>query len=253
MLGSAFFSTFTLAGRFVKFLKVLFDFFVPPVCLVCGKDTEEELVCQECINLLSPIEKRFCILCGNPFTKREVCKYCKDYKLSLSRIRSLYKFEHPLPLLIHEFKYKNKRKLGEIFGKKMAVLVRSDPYLKNAELIIPVPLHPSKKRERGYNQSEIIALQISQDMGIRMLNILKRVKNTRTQTELSVQERRRNVEGAFVLLQEFKETIKGKKVLLVDDVITTGATLDACSEVLLKNGAQEVYGVTLGGAYIERK
>ncbi len=135
----------------------------------------------------------------------------------------------------------------------MAVLVRSDPYLKNAELIIPVPLHPSKKRERGYNQSEIIALQISQDMGIRMLNILKRVKNTRTQTELSVQERRRNVEGAFVLLQEFKETIKGKKVLLVDDVITTGATLDACSEVLLKNGAQEVYGVTLGGAYIERK
>ncbi len=135
----------------------------------------------------------------------------------------------------------------------MGNLVKNDPILSKAELIVPVPLHPARKRERRYNQSEILAEEVSKITGIETLNILKRTKNTKTQTELSPTERRKNVKNAFCVRKTYKKTISNKRVLLIDDVMTTGATLDECSKILLKEGAIETYGVVIAGAWKERE
>lgn len=158
-----------------------------------------------------------------------------------------------MPILLHEFKYNHKKKIGRLLGKTMGNLVKNDPILSKAELIVPVPLHPARKRERRYNQSEILAEEVSKITGIETLNILKRTKNTKTQTELSPTERRKNVKNAFCVRKTYKKTISNKRVLLIDDVMTTGATLDECSKILLKEGAIETYGVVIAGAWKERE
>jgi len=126
--------------------------------------------------------------------------------------------------------------LGEILEK--------EEFSKDFDYIMPVPLHLSRKRERGYNQSRILAEEISKTVSVPLLEkVLIRKKKTKDQTHLSPEERERNVRGAFVARAD--STLRGKKVILVDDVMTTGATLKECARVLKQAGAREVIGVTL--------
>ena len=120
----------------------------------------------------------------------------------------------------------------------MATIIRSDYVLKNADLIIPVPLFWWKRLRRGYNQASLLSMITSKETGIRAKNILKRVKNTKTQTRLSESEREKNVTNAFAVCTN---GIRNKKVMLIDDVLTTGATLNECARVLKEHGAAEVY------------
>jgi len=165
----------------------------------------------------------------------------------LKRIRTLGGYDSPRKELIGELKYHHKPSLAKILGREMGVILNSDPILKTSDIIIPIPLHPARKRERGYNQAELLAEEISRFTHIPFSDCLERVKNTKAQVTLSERERLENVKGAFKLKKGVD--ISGKRVILVDDVFTTGATLNAAALSLLEGGAEEVYGLTAAAAH----
>jgi ComF family protein len=236
--------------------KAAVDFILPPVCSACGEDSDGSVLCNACTSLIQPVEKNFCQLCGQPLSRSRrsyICSQCVRKPLALERVRAWALFTYPLDTLVYELKYRRRKGLAGYFARHLTVLLQSDPFLRTAHLIVPVPLNPLKSWWRGYNQSALIADRLSQSTGIPSCEILRRSKYTRTQTRLSAERRRKNVEGAFRLDKKFApDSITGKKIILVDDVITSGATLDAAAEVLLDSGADAVYGLTIGGAWIAR-
>jgi len=152
-----------------------------------------------------------------------------------------------LARLIHLLKYTRRLSLANRIGKLMSKLVIEDNFLRRAQLIIPVPLHPTRIRERGYNQSELLAKNLGECLNIPMSKkSLLRVRNTKSQTKLTPEQRKENVKGAFMVRDTVD--IVNKHILLVDDVATTGATLDECAVALINGGASAVYAVTCAAA-----
>lgn len=147
-------------------------------------------------------------------------------------------FIPPADKVIHHFKYRRKTRLAHLLGRAMASIITADHILSQADLLTPVPLFWWKKMRRGYNQADILSSTISTETGIGTRHLLRRAKYTRTQTRLSAEERRENVLNAFVLTGN---SIDDKKVLLIDDVLTTGATVNECARVLKEHGAAAVY------------
>jgi len=224
----------------------LFDFIYPGYCYLCKQhlDGPERFICPACLGKIP-------ILPG-PF-----CPSCKEFILNLKPehsfgtfidcVYSLWSYDEAAGTLIHKFKYESKTSLGEKLGQQLAHQVRSKGFLSEIDLVIPVPLHPARKRERGFNQSEVIARQVAHICGIELAEmVLKRYKNTRDQTLLSGPERKINVLNAFRTSGETELT--GKNILLVDDVVTTGATLNECARTLLASQANRVYACTLAVA-----
>ena len=161
--------------------------------------------------------------------------------------RAMGKYEETLLEIIHLFKYHGKVSVGEALGRIMAKTRYDSLAIETYSLIIPVPLHPKKLRERGFNQSLVLAKQISKMFSISLDFItLRRVLHTESQVNLSRQERVANVRRAFAVTD--RNGIEGKKILLIDDVYTTGSTVKECSEILMKNGAEEVAVLTLARA-----
>ena len=233
----------------------LLDFVFPPHCLLCNRFISSEesksngfrpagLVCEDCWNSLNVLPHPFCPTCRtflNQSTRR--CSSCLGSS-SLSFNRSLGLFDPYYQTLLHHFKYKRKISLGKELGKRLGELLKQDEFSKDYDYLMPVPLHNARERERGYNQSKILAEEISELTFLPLLDkVLIRKKNTRDQTNLNAEERERNVRGAFVVRDNIE--LKGKKVILVDDVMTTGATLKECSRVLKEAGVKEVAGVTV--------
>jgi ComF family protein len=145
----------------------------------------------------------------------------------------LYRDESPYRSIIHQFKYNRQISLGRYFGSMLGKRLKESGFFNSIEVIVPVPLHPLKKWKRGYNQANVIAKAIGKELGVPVLNgVLVRTSFTSTQTTKDSQHRWKNVEKAFKLRRG--ERIKGRHVLLVDDVLTTGATLEACGTALLK-------------------
>ena len=157
---------------------------------------------------------------------------------ALDHGRAWLRFVPPTDQVIHHFKYRSKTRLARLLGRAMAGIIRADFVLNQADLIVPVPLHWWKRMRRGYNQSEILARVIGRETGMPVVPALGRARRTRTQTRLSEAARRKNVADAFALRPG---SVEDKKILLVDDVLTTGATLKECGRVLKQAGAAEVY------------
>jgi competence protein ComFC len=233
----------------------ILDFVFPPYCLLCNRLISSEegkskgfrpagLVCQDCWKNLNILPYPFCPTCRtflNQSMRR--CPKCSEWS-SLNINRSLGLFDPHYQILLHHFKYKRKISLGKELGKRLGELLIQDEFSKDYGYIIPVPLHSSRERERGYNQSRILAEEISRLTFLPLLDkVLIRKKNTRDQTNLNAEERERNVRGAFAVRGQIVP--KGERVILVDDVMTTGATLKECSRVLKEAGVKEVAGVTL--------
>jgi len=236
------------AGSLGFLLKSLADFVFPPICYGCDSEVEAGLVCEACRLALFTHELAVCPKCGRPCARtKETCGQCRT-PFSLSRVRALGLYVPPFDKLIQAFKYSGKTRVGELLGRALAALVQQDEVLSAADLVCPIPLHPARRRERGFNQSLLLAAAIAMSTGLPLAEFLVRKKNTATQTrKTNPKDRLKNLAGAFRLRLE--ADVRGKTVLLVDDVMTTGATLDQAARELLKGGAANVLGVVIAAAH----
>jgi ComF family protein len=182
-----------------------------------------------------------CAKCGEPNTPSRLCSKCRQYSLNIDFIRSVAIFHGTVRNAIHRFKYERLAGLATPFGDLLA-----ETWLANnfqADWIIPVPLHPARERDRGYNQAALLAQRLSDRTHVPALpHALKRTRVTAVQMELKAAERRTNVAGAFDCSEA---RIRGKRVVVMDDVCTTGATLEACAQALSQAGAASVFALTL--------
>ena len=180
-------------------------------------------------------------MCGTPLREGNLCPTCIGHPLTIDGIRSQFLFEGTIRQAIHQFKYRHLKAAAAPLGQLLAKFLRSYPL--PSEILIPVPLHPKRLRERGYNQASLLAAKIGKLTGLPVgEGSLFRQRDTITQARTATAaERRSNVRGAFVCLQE----LQGKRVLLIDDVCTTGATLDACAAALRAAGAGPIWGLTV--------
>lgn len=232
-----------MSGRARKFpdlfpaaVEAAFDFVLPRSCIICNEEIERGLICDNCLEYLPLAEPPFCPVCGRPVAQEGRCFFCRD-RSALDHGRAWLLFVPPSDKVIHHFKYRGKTALAHLLARAMAGITRADFVLAQADLIAPIPLFWWKQLRRGYNQSAALAQIMSRETGIAQQEPLKRRKNTRTQTRLDAAARRKNVLNAF----EVRGDIRDRKVLLVDDVLTTGATLTECARVLKEAGAAKVY------------
>jgi ComF family protein len=186
-----------------------------------------------------------CRRCGAPIQREVVCAHCQEGSFYVSAIRAAGTYGHPLSTTIQQFKYNGQRGLHQPLGRMMAAYWQARDV--HADLVIPVPLHPQRLRERGYNQSRLLAIEFCRDVSLPLLagEVLRRERATRQQVLLGMAERRQNVAGAF---RWHGPPLGGVKVLLIDDVATTGSTLEACGEVLQGAGAGKVWALTVARA-----
>ena len=219
-------------------LNTLFDFFLPRFCPGCNKklSSKEQPVCSECLSsILIADDFRLQFEYDKKFTTEKIIK---DFYA-----RYVFETDKTLQDIIHALKYKKQFKLGTFLGEILSEGVKNLNW--QFDLIVPVPIHPLKKAERGYNQSDYIVKGLSKSLKIPYsTKLLKRTKHTESQTHLAMTERAKNVANAFKVKNP--ELIKGKSFLLVDDVITTGATTQECGRALVNSGAEIVYACSIG-------
>lgn len=221
----------------------LLDLLFPPRCVVCRR--VGTWLCPECGNRLPRLSGPVCPRCGAPTSNGTACRACQEAPLRLEGIRSVAPFRGLIRAAIHYLKYRHARELADPLGELMARYWQENPL--PAEVIVPVPLHPSRLQRRGYNQAALLAWALSRRIGLPMdEEALCRVRATASQMRLYAADRRRNVEDAFRCTTD---RMSGRQVLLVDDVCTTGATLEACADALRQGGAREVWALTLARAF----
>ena len=236
------------------------DWLYPPRCRACGgriNGRDSAYFCASCKKNIQLVSHPLCKVCGKPFPDASgddhICGVClaRPPHFACARAWACYPREeldeHPLRQVVQKFKYGRKVSLGKPLGQLMARGCQEFLSECQVGLIIPVPLHPKRLRWRGFTQSVLLARQISRDYKIPMDPfVLRRNKETSAQTQLTEEERRRNVRAAFAMNPE--RSIEGNNILLVDDVYTSGATVNECSRTLKKHGAKEVYVLTLARA-----
>ncbi|UCE18863.1 MAG: ComF family protein [Gemmatimonadota bacterium] len=225
----------------------LADCIFPPFCLVCEKGLEERdhLVCGRCWSGFEIIDRPVCEVCGAPLPKGERrCPACRGKGFSFSGVRAAYSYSADIRKIIHAFKFGRKISLAKRLGRILAFVLLQDERFRQAECMVAVPLHVSRQRERGYNQSELLAQAVCAELGMKLVkDALVRRKRTKPQTALAPRRRTRNVEKAFRVTDA--SGIVDRKVVLVDDVFTTGATVDACAKALRRAGAVDVVVLTV--------
>lgn len=241
-------------------LDSLMDWLYPPRCRGCGgriHGRDAECFCAACWQQIRVIDHPLCATCGRPFPDASgadhTCGACLSRPPAFTQARAWACYprqeseEHPLRQAIQKFKYGRKVSLGKPLGRLLAQDCR--PLLEQwkVDLIVPVPLHPRRLRWRGFNQSVLLARQVSRICGVPVDPfLLSRNVETPPQTQLSEPERRRNVRGAFSVNPE--PSLENRSVLLLDDVYTSGATVNECSRCLKRAGAKAVYVLTLARA-----
>ena len=212
----------------------------PQICSGCGRPGS--FLCDNCRKSLKYISAPVCVRCGRPLGAGSYCSGCVRWPMQIDGIRSVFEFEGVIQKLIYDFKYHYVRALAPFLTRFLA------NYLKNHELdmdvLVPVPLHEHRLRERGYNQSALLANELSRITTIPVIEgVLIRTVDTSPQARTAnINIRRKNVARAFSC--NSKE-LKDKQILLIDDVCTTGATLNACAIALKKAGAASVWGLTI--------
>ena len=221
-------------------LNRIVDLLLPPViCLGCGEPRKIIMgaaLCENCVQELEDMKlsENVCPNCLSPKTQNSSCDYCiEGGMLNLSAAYAPYHYHGIVQRLVVQLKFNSIEDAAKPLADAMYECVKGISF----DAMVPVPLHARRLQDRGYNQAEVLAKLISQKNGIPVITALKRTKNTRRQSSISVVEKRsENVENAFSINAD----VKGKKILLVDDVRTTGSTARACAKELIENGASEV-------------
>lgn len=232
------------------------DYLYPRNCVLCGVEGVEG-VCEECALSFVQVELPYCIKCGKPLRQafsEDSCAECYGKWKHIDRARSLFIYKAPASVVLHRFKYQRRIGLGGFFGKFLAEIFPSVSALSALFgweleevpiLIVPVPIHPVKKFTRGFNQNEVVLQFYAPVVGIPVSNLMTRRKFTRSQVGLTEQKRFQNVKRAFFVPRKLSEQIEGKSVLLFDDLITTGATINSAAYALKEAGAKHVFALSL--------
>ena len=222
----------------------------PLHCASCGKSlkvADQTGACEICIARIKPNPRPYCRRCGRPMPEAGVsCPECLEMRPYFSSACSACLYEDPLKELIHKFKYNNRRSLANIFSRIMADFICDNPeIIDGVDTITFVPLSKKRSLERTFNQSELLASAIGKAFEIPVKGCLRKKLPTKNQNELSRQDRLVNVKEAFSLKNGMDETVRDADVLLIDDVMTTGATLNDSSRALIQAGARRVRCLTL--------
>ena len=238
----------------------LIDALYPRRCRSCGQPTNYDNVaevggrstgffCAECASDVSPIKSPFCTVCGMPFPDGSgpghPCSDCLSHRSYYHSARSAAVYKGTLKDAVHLYKYRGIQAMHQFLGPLVADAARE--FFSDADVAAAVPLHRRRLAKRGFNQSLFLAKYAAEALSIRLsVDGLVRVRYTRPQVDLDPAEREENVKGAFAV--ERPEEFKEKRVLLLDDVYTTGATVRECAKVLQKAGAEKVYVLTVARA-----
>jgi len=226
------------------------DWFYPRICPGCGAicDLPGRHVCWQCRSRVELYESSLCSVCGR-FAEGGVghafvCDVCCSVPPSFDRARAAGRFAGVLREEIHLFKYGHSLWLKQDLADILEGCLRAHFETGDVDLMVPVPLYPVRQRERSYNQATVLARELAERFGRRCeIDALTRIRHTETQTALDAPRRRANMLGAFAVQRP--GMIRHRRVLLVDDVMTTGATLNECARVLKRAGAYKVWAVTL--------
>jgi ComF family protein len=212
-------------------------------------DTDPGIVCPACISSAKPIEPPFCRQCASPFTgtvtgETFVCGYCQDLRFNFSRTVCACRAEGVVRDCILRFKYNREMYFGPHLVDWLLGAAQRWIDWREVDAIVPVPLHPRKQRQREFNQAEYLAAALGRAVGVPVLKgKVRRIKDTGTQTKLGAEARARNLRGAFAVRDE--TIFKGKRLVLLDDVFTTGATMDSCAKTMKSAGAREVVALAV--------
>lgn len=223
--------------------KSFFNLFYPDICQSCGDYLlqQEHAICTKCLFQLP--KTNFHLIEDNAITMLFWGKVRIEYATAFAFFKKAEKMQH----LIYQLKYRNKKDIGIELGKQLGLQLKSSDFFQTVDIIVPVPLHPKKKRMRGYNQSELIAKGIAFVMQKQVnFDNLYRTVHTESQTKKDKFERWENVKNVFQLKDS--HLFRDKHILLIDDVVTTGATLEACAKALLKSSGCRVSVATLACA-----
>ncbi len=230
----------SLLPQVAKLKGIALDLLFPKWCVGCGK--EGDFICLSCQRSLSMILPPVCPKCGLPQPGGTVCPGCINWPAEIDGIRSPFRFDGVMREAIHNLKYRNLRALAAPLAGLLYDYLTTNPL--PAGVLVPVPLHQKRLRERGYNQSSLLAQELSKLTGLPLVdNCLIRQRHAPPQARTStVDERRSNVADAFTCRDH---RLRDKQVLLIDDVSTSGATLDACAAALKAAGATSIWGLVL--------
>jgi len=225
-------------------LNGLLDLVYPPKCLTCDA-IAADYICALCLRGIEHVHRPYCRRCGQSMRGFR-CRNCWGRVASFTHARAVGQYSGVLRKAVHELKYGGKRMLASPLGDLLYTYLekRCDFPWRRASCVVPVPIHPARERVRGYNQSELVAERLSELTGLPLVGgNLVRASRTKPQVALSPEERRKNVKAVFRVRDS--DAVRGRIVLLVDDVATTCSTIHECSLALLKAGAERVYAVCI--------
>jgi len=234
------------------FLRSAVSLLYPPACTICSAALDHgEYLCAECESKVQRIVPPFCAKCSEPFhgaiTNEFACANCAHRKLHFENAVSAYRARGIVRHVILNFKYGRQIHLRHLIVRWLVAALDDERLCdRRFDAIIPVPLHPARERERGFNQAALLAEWLSAHLSVRFLPALQRIHYTTTQTAFDRAERMRNLRGAFRLRK--KADVRELRVLLIDDVLTTGSTLSECARVLKKAGACSIHAATAARA-----
>ena len=226
--------------RLSQLVELAVDSFFPKQCVGCGK--VGAFLCPICKEKLPKLLPPICPKCGRPQASGMLCPSCWQRQSEFDGIRSPFRFDEVMRKAIHQLKYRNLKAISPYLAQLLFDYLESNPL--PGEALIPVPLHPRRLRERGYNQSSFLARELGKLTNLLVIeDCLIRVKEAQPQVKAAnMEERRRNVIDAFACRDK---RVDSKQIILIDDVCTSGATLESCATALKSRGAISVWGLTL--------
>ncbi len=236
----------------IKAKELILDVFFPPICLNCRKslDGRNVLVCDDCLNAIHLNNTLFCPVCRARLAEnKKICHFDGPYLLAAAG-----NYNDPaLKNLIHYFKYESFKNLAPLLGDLMIQYLQKSQLINQStnklinHLVAPIPLHSKRQRERGFNQAELLAKIMAGKLNLEMSDALERIKPTKPQAKSKdSEERQKNVAGCFKIKNP--ELVQGKNIILVDDVFTSGATMDEAVKIMKKNGAKKIIALVAAKA-----
>ncbi len=224
--------------------------FYPGQCLCCKryiKDFKYFFVCPDCFNQVKEMDRHSCKICLKPLSSEfvDICMECRERgKTYFEYIKAAGFYESPLKELIYQLKFYQKKKAGKILADYVLSKIQNE-FFNDIDIITYVPISKKTKEQREFNHTEILASYIGSKKRIKVIETIKKIKETEDQSNLKREERLKNLKDAFEIKNDIKEKIFNKKILIIDDIYTTGSTINEVAKVLKENGARQVTGLVI--------